>query len=70
MPRTMIGQQIHALRISKYYEDFYVGRVSILVYVSIYQHQSAVFEVAFSCTVHGTAIAVPGIRDCNRCFKF
>ncbi len=30
---------IHALRISKYYEDFYAGRV--LVYERIYQHHVA-----------------------------
>jgi hypothetical protein len=31
----LVSKYIHALRTSKYYEDFYAGRV--LVHVSIYQ---------------------------------
>jgi hypothetical protein len=37
MPRTMIGQQTHALRTSKHYEDFHAGRA--LACASLHQHQ-------------------------------
>jgi hypothetical protein len=42
MPRTMIGQQTHALRASKCYEDFCAGRV--LVCASTHQHFLLLFH--------------------------
>ena len=72
MPKTVIGQQIHALRISKYYEDVYIIQAyRALLLCGLYSMPiSTVQQLQHSTAIHRPLYSFIPIATCALYFGF